>query len=29
LPKSGQWRLYLQFQAGGALHTAAVTVNAG
>lgn len=26
LPKSGQWRLFLQFQTGGVLHTAAVTV---
>lgn len=27
LPKSGQWRMYLQFQTGGVLHTAAVTLN--
>jgi hypothetical protein len=29
LPKPGQWRLFLQFQTGGALHTAAVTVTIG
>jgi hypothetical protein len=26
LPKAGSWRLFLQFQTGGVLHTAAVTV---
>jgi hypothetical protein len=26
LPKSGNWRLFLQFQTGGVLHTAAVTI---
>ena len=29
LPKPGPWRLFLQFQTGGALHTAAVTITAG
>jgi len=29
LPKSGDWRLFVQFQTGGVLHTAAVTVAAG
>ena len=29
LPKSGQWRLFLQFRTGGVLHTAAVTVTVG
>jgi hypothetical protein len=27
LPKPGRWRLFLQFQTGGVLHTAAVTVT--
>jgi len=27
LPKPGQWRMYLQFQTGGTLHTAAVTLD--
>ena len=27
LPKPGNWRLVLQFQTGGALHTAAVTIT--
>lgn len=27
LPKPGQWRMYLQFQTGGVLHTAAVTLD--
>jgi hypothetical protein len=26
LPKSGNWRLFLQFQTAGVLHTAAVTL---
>ncbi|MGH3768496.1 MAG: hypothetical protein ACRDS0_36525 [Pseudonocardiaceae bacterium] len=25
LPKAGNWRLFLQFQTGGSLHTAEVT----
>lgn len=29
LPKPGQWRLFIQFQTAGALHTAAVTVTVG
>ncbi|MGH4007494.1 MAG: hypothetical protein ACRDTH_04890 [Pseudonocardiaceae bacterium] len=29
LPKSGNWRLFLQFQTGGILHTAAATVTVG
>ncbi|WP_246128167.1 hypothetical protein [Amycolatopsis rhizosphaerae] len=29
LPKAGSWRLFLQFQTGGVLHTAAVTVTVG
>ena len=29
LPKPGPWRLFLQFQTGGVLHTAAVTITAG
>jgi len=29
LPKSGSWRLFLQFQTGGVLHTAAVTLTIG
>ncbi|MFD8479117.1 hypothetical protein [Kitasatospora sp. NPDC059673] len=28
LPKAGDWRLFLQFQTGGTLHTAALTLNA-
>lgn len=28
-PKPGAWRLFLQFQTGGVLHTAAVTVQVG
>lgn len=27
LPKAGQWRMYLQFQTAGVLHTAAVTLD--
>ncbi|MFE9637135.1 hypothetical protein [Streptomyces sp. NPDC006463] len=27
LPKPGNWRLFLQFQTGGSLHTAALTLN--
>ncbi|WP_194917052.1 hypothetical protein [Catenulispora rubra] len=27
LPKAGLWRMYLQFQTGGVLHTAAVTLD--
>ncbi|MBS2552766.1 hypothetical protein KGQ19_38520 [Catenulispora sp. NL8] len=27
LPEAGQWRMYLQFQTGGTLHTAAVTLD--
>ena len=27
--ESGAWRLYLQFQAGGSVHTAAITVTVG
>ena len=27
LPETGQWRMYLQFQTGGTLHTAAVTLD--
>ncbi|MFG2696673.1 hypothetical protein [Kitasatospora sp. NPDC048407] len=27
LPKPGDWRLFLQFQTGGTLHTAALTLN--
>jgi hypothetical protein len=27
LPKAGLWRMYLQFQTGGELHTAAVTLD--
>ncbi|MGW3248794.1 hypothetical protein [Streptomyces sp. NPDC001070] len=27
LPKSGNWRLFLQFQTGGTLHTAELTLN--
>ncbi|MCQ4081706.1 hypothetical protein NGB36_14085 [Streptomyces sp. RB6PN25] len=29
LPKSGDWRLFLQFQTAGTLHTAAITLHAG
>ncbi|WP_431679762.1 hypothetical protein [Kitasatospora sp. KL5] len=29
LPKAGDWRLHLQFQTGGTLHTAALTLHAG
>ncbi|MDX3075781.1 hypothetical protein [Streptomyces sp. MI02-7b] len=29
LPKSGNWRLFLQFQTSGTLHTAALTLNVG
>ncbi|MFG2795204.1 hypothetical protein [Streptomyces pseudovenezuelae] len=29
LPTSGNWRLYLQFQTGGKLHTAALTLRVG
>lgn len=29
LPASGDWRLFLQFQTGGQLHTAALTLRAG
>ncbi|MFF4835345.1 hypothetical protein [Streptomyces sp. NPDC001315] len=29
LPTSGNWRLFLQFQTGGALHTAALTLHVG
>ena len=29
LPKPGDWRVFLQFQTGGVLHTAAITVHAG
>jgi hypothetical protein len=29
LPRAGAWRLFLQFQTGGTLHTAAVTLAAG
>ncbi|MGW6144754.1 hypothetical protein [Streptomyces sp. NPDC055140] len=29
LPTSGNWRLFLQFQTGGRLHTAALTLNVG
>jgi hypothetical protein len=29
LPKSGNWRLFLQFQTAGILHTAAVTMSVG
>ncbi|MEU2434417.1 hypothetical protein ABZ611_33915 [Streptomyces sp. NPDC007861] len=29
LPKSGDWRLFLQFQTAGTLHTAALTLNVG
>lgn len=27
LPKAGNWRMFLQFQTGGKLHTAALTLN--
>lgn len=29
LPTSGNWRLFLQFQTGGRLHTAALTLHMG
>ncbi|MCX5302704.1 FixH family protein [Streptomyces sp. NBC_00160] len=29
LPTAGNWRLFLQFQTGGKLHTAALTLNVG
>ncbi len=29
LPRAGNWRLFLQFQTAGTLHTAAITLNAG
>jgi hypothetical protein len=29
LPKAGDWRLFLQFQTGGTLHTASVTMKVG
>jgi hypothetical protein len=29
LPRAGNWRLFLQFQTGGVLHTAALTLNVG
>jgi hypothetical protein len=29
LPKSGNWRLFLQFQTAGVLHTAAITLSVG
>ncbi|WP_232485891.1 hypothetical protein [Streptomyces fildesensis] len=29
LPTAGNWRLFLQFQTGGRLHTAALTLNVG
>ncbi|MGH3604837.1 MAG: hypothetical protein ACRDQI_12530, partial [Pseudonocardiaceae bacterium] len=29
LPKSGNWRVFLQFQTASVLHTAAVTLSAG
>lgn len=29
LPEAGDWRLFLQFRASGALHTAALTLHAG
>lgn len=29
LPKSGDWRLFIQFQTGGILHTAAITLHVG
>jgi hypothetical protein len=27
LPKAGDWRLYVQFQTAGVLHTAAITLT--
>ncbi|WP_275298633.1 MULTISPECIES: hypothetical protein [Streptomyces] len=27
LPKAGNWRMFLQFQTGGKLHTAALTLR--
>jgi hypothetical protein len=29
LPTAGNWRLFLQFQTAGTLHTAALTLHAG
>jgi len=29
MPESGDWRFFIQFQTGGVLHTAAVTVHVG
>ena len=29
LPKPGQWRVFLQFQTDGTVHTAAITLNVG
>jgi hypothetical protein len=29
LPRSGNWRLFLQFKTGGTLHTAAITLHVG
>jgi hypothetical protein len=29
LPKAGDWRLFIQFQTDGVLHTAPITINAG
>ncbi len=29
VPKSGDWRFFIQFQTGGVLHTAAVTMHVG
>ena len=29
LPSSGDWRFFIQFQTGGVLHTAAITLRAG
>jgi hypothetical protein len=29
LPESGEWRFFIQFQTGGMLHTAAITLHAG
>jgi hypothetical protein len=29
LPKAGNWRLFVQFQTGGTLHTAAITLTVG
>ena len=27
MPETGNWRLFIQFQTGGVLHTAAITVS--